>query len=442
MLITIIWIFFNPVAPCHKKLSDELSSSKDKIILLEKVNDVNQETINNLQEQITRRDEDLKAVRAERKELFQRWNTSDSYINYLQDEFLRRQALVVEDLRVVKEKTAATDAVLEALAMIQKDNRAFFLKVLDKVTDLSELQASIVKETHQTHKNTLQILQDVIKINTRMQNQIDDYGENQKFLIGMVKNMTNDESKLWSIIHSLRSAIAELEEEQRLEINEIVDKQNESVRLLITALLELVSQDDIWQKLNNDTLSENLEKLRMVRYAMDESLKMIRSENSTLAMNLQHSFETKLDELKEQINWKDDQSMEQWVEEPKVKSKMMRDLRNKALSKINEIKLDGLDAEELEKAQIRLEELKIELNNQDLELMDMMNKKIEVDQLQKKYEKMFTDHQKHIDDIGNTKFNVTIDVEKYIVIGGMPERSDTPRAKAISYHPKDLQIEE
>ena len=442
MLITIIWIFFNPVAPCHKKLSDELSSSKDKIILLEKVNDVNQETINNLQEQITRRDEDLKAVRAERKELFQRWNTSDSYINYLQDEFLRRQALVVEDLRVVKEKTAATDAVLEALAMIQKDNRAFFLKVLDKVTDLSELQASIVKETHQTHKNTLQILQDVIKINTRMQNQIDDYGENQKFLIGMVKNMTNDESKLWSIIHSLRSAIAELEEEQRLEINEIVDKQNESVRLLITALLELVSQDDIWQKLNNDTLSENLEKLRMVRYAMDESLKMIRSENSTLAMNLQHSFETKLDELKEQINWKDDQSMEQWVEEPKVKSKMMRDLRNKALSKINEIKLDGLDAEELEKAQIRLEELKIELNNQDLELMDMMNKKIEVDQLQKKYEKMFTDHQKHIDDIGNTKFNVTIDVEKYIVIGGMPERSDTPRAKAISYHPNDMQTDE
>ena len=442
MLITLIWIFFNPVAPCHKKLSDELSSSKDKIILLEKVNDVNQETINNLQEQITRRDEDLKAVRAERKELFQRWNTSDSYINYLQDEFLRRQALVVEDLRVVKEKTAATDAVLEALAMIQKDNRAFFLKVLDKVTDLSELQASIVKETHQTHKNTLQILQDVIKINTRMQNQIDDYGENQKFLIGMVKNMTNDESKLWSIIHSLRSAIAELEEEQRLEINEIVDKQNESVRLLITALLELVSQDDIWQKLNNDTLSENLEKLRMVRYAMDESLKMIRSENSTLAMNLQHSFETKLDELKEQINWKDDQSMEQWVEEPKVKSKMMRDLRNKALSKINEIKLDGLDAEELEKAQIRLEELKIELNNQDLELMDMMNKKIEVDQLQKKYEKMFTDHQKHIDDIGNTKFNVTIDVEKYIVIGGMPERSDTPRAKAISYHPNDMQTDE
>ena len=442
MLLPIILIFFNPAAPCHRNLNDELSSSKNKIKLLEEVNEVKQETIDNLQAQIKQKNEDLKIEKRERNELFTRWNSSSSYINYLHDEFLRKQALVVEDLKVAKEGAAATDAVLQALAMMQKDNRAFFLKVLDRVTDISELQADIVKETHQTHKNTLQILQDVIKINTRMQNQIEDYGKNQKFLIGMVKNMTDDESKLWSIIHSLRSAISELKEEQRLEISEILEKQNETVRLLITSLLELVSQDDIWQKLNNDTLSDNLEKLRMVRYAMDESLKMIRSENSALAMNLQHSFESKLDELKGQINWKEDQSMEQWVEEPKVKSKMMRDLRKKALDKISEIRLDGLDAEELKIAQDKLDKLKIELNNQDLELIEMMNKKLEIDQLQKKYEDMFEDHKRQIDELQNVKFNVTIDEEKYFIQGLIPPRSDTPTAKALIQKPKTITTQE
>ena len=411
-------------------------------MLLEQVNDVNKETISNLQKQIAQKDKDLKDEKKARNDLFGKWNSADSYINYLHAEFLRKQALVVEDLRTAKTGAAATDAVLKALAKMQQDNRSFFLKVLNKVTYISDVQAKIVKETHQTHKNTLQILKDVIKINSRMQDQLEDYGENQKSLINMVKNMTNDETRLWSIIHSLRSAIAELKDEQRLEINEILEKQSETSRLLVTALLELVGQEDIWKELNNDTLSENLEKLRMVRLAMDESLKMIHSEDTALALNLQHSFEVKLNELKSKINWKEDQSMEQWVEEPKVKSKMMRDLRNNALEQLKEIRLNGLDAEELEKAQARLEQLKIDLNNQDLELLDMMNKKVEIDQLQKKYEEMFDNHEKQINDLKNVKFNVTIDEDKYLKIENMSGRSDAPIAKAVFYEPRKRQMNE
>ena len=150
----------------------------------------------------------------------------------------------------------------------------------------------------------------------------------------------------------------------------------------------------------------------MVRFAINESLKLIESDNATLAMDLQHNFENKFEELRKEINWKNNQTITQWVQEPIVKQKMTRDLRNKALDKIKEIPLDGLNKQELDEITIKLKTLEEEIKNQDIKLGDLMKKRIVK--------------------LKQAEFNKTVDESKYLEINEFPIRSDMPTAQAFS----------
>ena len=310
--------------------------------------------------------------------------------------------------------------------------RSFFNEIMNKITTMSERQSELLLASHITHRSTLKILQRVVELNNKMQLSIDIYGQNQDLLVKTIKQMTADEAKLYTTIHSLRSAISTLEDEQREQISEILDKHGEAQRLLITTTLNLISDEDIWNKLNNSTLSENIEKLQMVRYAINESLKLIENDNATLALNLQHNFENKFEELRKEINWKSNQTMSQWIQEPIVKQKMTRDLRNKALDRIKEIPLEGLNKQELEDITAKLKILESEIKNQDIELEDLMKKRIVIDDLKIKYEEMHNDHMAKVDELRKEEFNKTIDESKYFDTAEFPVRSDMPTAQALT----------
>ena len=87
--------------------------------------------------------------------------------------------------------------------------------------------------------------------------------------------MTMEEQKLWGIIVSLRKAFAEMAIEQRKEIGTLVDKAGEKDRnfkLLISSLLELISQRDLWDVLLKSDLKQNIQKLRNVKIAITKGI--------------------------------------------------------------------------------------------------------------------------------------------------------------------------
>ena len=431
IFVLISFLLFDFTKACANKLKDDLVTTKEKVSLLNQVVDAKQETIDKLEKQLKLNRDNLKTTTNDRNMLFVRWNTTNQYVIHLQQEFLRKQKLLIQDLKVEKSKVSATDVLLKALIDLQMNHRTFFNEIMDKISIMSERQSELLLASHTTHKNTLKILQRVVELNNKMQLSIDIYGQNQDLLVETIKQMTADEAKLYTTIHALRNAISTLEDEQREQVSEILDKHGEAQRLLITTTLNLVSDEDIWNKLNNNTLAENIEKLQMVRYAINESLKLIKNDNATLALNLQHNFEDKFEELRKEINWKSNQTMSQWVQEPIVKQKITRDLRNKALEKIKEIPLDGLNKQELNEITNKLQILEDEIKSQDIELEDLMKKRVVIDELKSKYEEMHSDHMAKIEELKKEEFNKTIDESKYLETDKFPIRSDKPTAQAL-----------
>ena len=429
MLITFLLII-NRASACAKKYDDDLIKSKEKIKLLEDVLESNNKTINMLKDEVKKNNDDIEEKdeiinkrNKEKKEIQGKWQEADSYIKYIHEEFLKE----VNKVRNLETSKLATDAVLQALIKMEENNREFFERIMDKVTYISDKQTKMLQNTQATHQETLKVLQNIVSINNEMQTTLEKYNSNQDELLSIIGKMTIDEMELWSMVKSLRSVIATLKEEQRAQIGEILDKQGERTRLLITSVLNLVSQQDIWKQLNNDTLSENLEKLQIVKFAISEGLKIIDNENATLAMDLKFDFENKLDELKEGINWKENQTIGEWVNEPNVRMKITKDLRNKAMQKIKEISLEGLSIENLVIAQKRLKNLENEIKKQDIELEDLMEKKIEIDEMKAEYKMMNVEHSNTIENLKQGNINATLTDDEI-----QPIRSDVAHAQPLT----------
>ena len=429
MLITTFFVIKAALA-CARKFDDDLLKSKEKIELLENVLESRNQTINLLRGEVDRKNEDivnkekvLEENKIEKSEMLNKWNAADGYIKHMHSEFLKEVAKV----RRLETSKSATDAVLKALVTMEENNRSFFERIMDKVTHISDKQTTMLQNTQATHKETLSVLQNIVAMNNEMKSTLEKYNSNQGELMMIIDKMTVDEMELWNMVKSLRSVIAALEEEQKAQISEMLDKQGERTRLLIASVLNLVSQQEIWKQLNNDTLSENLEKLQIVKFAISEGLKIIDNENATLAMNLKFNFENKLTELKDGINWKENQTIGEWVNEPNVRMKITKDLRNSAMKNLQEISLDGLSNENLAEAQRKLESLRSEIVKQDIELEDLIEKKIEIKKMKQEYKTMNTNHSSLIDEIRQENFNITID-------GGEEEvpRTDRAYAKAIT----------
>ena len=423
--ILIICSFFDPSFGCANKIGDDLKKSNDKIILLENVLDANKQTIMDLEKELDSKNEELRESESKKDMYFNRWNSTNEYVKFLHEEFLRKQKVLVGKLERERTEVAASDRVLRALVEMHENQRSFFERILSKVETMSYKQNDLILASQKTNENILTVLQQVIEINQEMRSTINTYGENQKKLVNIVQNMTNDESELWGMVQSLRAVIAKLDNEQKNQIVEIIDKQDETTRMLIASVLNLISQKNLWESLTNDTLSDNIGRLNLVRRAINESMKFIQFENSTLAHSLEANFESKLEELKESINWKDGQSLNDWIQEPLVRQKIVRDLRRKALLEIEEINLDAVDGIILEEAQLKINNLRREVNNHNAKIEELMKNKIEIEEMRKEFDQINQEQKSQIDELKRHEFNITMNESDYYDI-------NTPRMDAIS----------
>ena len=63
------------------------------------------------------------------------------------------------------------------------------------------------------------------------------------------------------------------------------------------------------------------------------------AKNSSLAVKISENFEQSLNEVKVDIGWDDNKSIEEWLKEPSVQQKLIKDMRRKSLEEIKKINL-------------------------------------------------------------------------------------------------------
>ena len=66
------------------------------------------------------------------------------------------------------------------------------------------------------------------------------------------------------------------------------------------------------------------------------------AKNSSLAVKISENFEQSLNEVKVDIGWDDNKSIEEWLKEPSVQQKLIKDMRRKSLEEIKKINLGKL----------------------------------------------------------------------------------------------------
>ena len=174
--IIIFCLFFDLSRGCANKINNDLEKSRDKIILLENVLDANKQTIVKLENEINDKNKLLKESEEKKDIYFNRWNSTNEYVKFLHEEFLRKQRMVVDKLEEERREVAAQDRVLKALVDMQENQRSFFDKILHRVETMSSRQADLITASQKTNENILAVLQQVIEINHEMRSTIDVYG--------------------------------------------------------------------------------------------------------------------------------------------------------------------------------------------------------------------------------------------------------------------------
>ena len=246
----------------EKAYEDAINAKTERIRFLEDLYDRNQITLNE-KEGIIRRKDDITNF------YFNKWNETEEFRLKQQKDFIIVQEKMATEIKAKEASLKASDMLIDSIVELQSENRKFFAEVMNMMIRINDKQSELIMSAHETQKNTMSILKKVVEVSNRMHQELKSYGESQKQLFDIVANMTLDEQNLWGMVSSLREAIAKLKEDQQDQITMIIEmesRKDETTRMVLTTMLDMITQDELWNNIKEDDLLENISKLELMRY--------------------------------------------------------------------------------------------------------------------------------------------------------------------------------
>ena len=245
----------------EKAYEDAINAKTERIRFLEDLYDRNQVTLNE-KEGIIKRKDDITNF------YFNKWNETEEFRLKQQRDFIIVQEKMATEIKAKEASLKASDMLIDSIVELQSENRKFFAEVMNMMLRINDKQSELIMSAHETQKNTMSILKKVVEVSNRMHQELKSYGKSQKQLLNIVANMTQDEQNLWGMVSSLREAIAKLKEDQQDQITMIIEmesRKDETTRMVLTTMLDMITQDELWNNIEEDDLLENISKLELMR---------------------------------------------------------------------------------------------------------------------------------------------------------------------------------
>ena len=408
----------------HNRIIEEKT---DRIQYLEKAYDVRNQTIIIKDQIIAKKDEMA-------NHYYQKWNNTSAYREKQEKLFLEAEKNMKKDIAVKEEALRQTNIAIDVIVEVQKENKHFFGKILNEMMEMNNRQERILINQQETNERTIQVLDRVINVSEKMGREIESFGENNVKLLHLVSNMTKDEQALWKTTQGLRKAIAKLHDNQQKLIIKMIEQESErddTTKMVITSMMDLISQDNLWGSIQNDNLLENVSKLDLMRVAIEKGIQIIAARNTSLAQEMKDNFEEAMDEIKLDIGWSDGQSVQEWIDEPAVQRKIIKDLRDKALEELKNINTVGLDGDELAEAKNEVAELKRRINDSGIKMKELIEGNHRIGQMKADIANKV---QANVDRAIEAEKNTKPEVTNITITGSYTvENLDIPRPAALIY---------
>lgn len=402
----------------HNRIIEEKT---DRIQFLKKAYDVSNQTITLKDKIIAQKDEVA-------NHYYHKWNTTAAYRERQEKLFLEAEKNMKKDIAIREEALSATNVAIDVIVEVQRENKRFFGEILNEMMRMNNRQEKMLEKQQETNERTILILDRVIDVSEKMGMEIERFGENNVKLLNLVANMTKDEQALWKTTTGLRKAIAKMQDNQQELIIKMIEQESErdeTTKMVITSMMDLISQDDLWGSIQKDNLLENVSKLDLMRVAIEKGIQIIAARNTSLAQEMKDNFESAMDEIKLDIGWSDGQSVQEWISEPAVKRKMIKDLREKALLELKNINTVGLNDEELAEAKAEVMELRKRVNNSGAEMKELIEGNNRIGQMKVDIARKIQENVNRAIKVVPTRKNITI-TDSYNI-----ENFDIPRPAAL-----------
>ena len=201
----LIW----PIESCRNNkgnfISEEdhnnlINEKTNRIRYLEKLYDTGKDIINSKDELLREKDVTISKTTRESNFYFDKWNKTEEYRQEQLIEFNKVQAEMTKNVEEKEEQLTASTLAIRAITELQTENKRFFSEVLDLMVSMNNKQGELIISAHKTQRETMKILEKVVEVSNKMHQEIKNYGENQKTLLNIVANMTEDEQELYSMI--------------------------------------------------------------------------------------------------------------------------------------------------------------------------------------------------------------------------------------------------
>ena len=184
--------------------------------------------------------------------------------------------------------------------------------------------------------------------------------------------------------------MASLAEDERARISILIDHESEKdshFKQLLSHLLELIGQRELWDALGKNNLLQNIGKLNTIRQAISKGMLLIQSDDAELARNLRRNFDAAMKDIKIDVNWKVNVTTEEWLEEPVIKQRIAKESRQAALNNLEEIKLDKFVGEDLIRAKEEIQRMKNKLGNETMEYQEILSRNEKIKRMQDAFNK-------------------------------------------------------
>ena len=380
MIILAIIILINTEACGNSKKEnndDPISEEEYNKMLDEKTNRIHflENTMNLKNKTIEMKNQLIEAKDKVANQYYEKWNLTSQYRKKQEQHFRETEKIMKKELAIKEEAIKMTNIALDAIVKVQIENKQYFEGIMNEMMKMNYRQEKMLSSQQDTNHRTIQILNRVINVSERMSEEISKYGDNNAKLLNVIANMTRDEQTLWQTSKGLRKAIGQLHENQQIQIIKMIEQESErdeTTKMVLSTMLDLIANDNLWKSIQNDSLIENISKLDLMRVAVEKGMQIIAARNTSLAQEMKEKFEETMEEIKLDIGWSDGQSVEEWIEEPAVKRKIIKDLREKALNEIKMINTTGLNDEELRDTKAEIQKIKEKITNDSAEMKDLI----------------------------------------------------------------------
>ena len=443
----IILVLILPIAvkPCSskKEIDDDIISEEDyNQIINEKTDRIHylEDALNIRNTTIKLKDQLIEAKEKVAIQYYEKWNQTKEYRKQQEIFFRETEKTMKKELAIKEEAIKMTNYAIDTMVKVQIENRQYFEGIMNEMIKINNRQEKMLESQQEANQRTIQILDRVITVNERMEDDISRYGENNAKLLNVIANMTYDEQALLKTTTGLRRAIAQLHENQQNQIIKMIEQESErdeTTKMVLSTMLDLIANDNLWKSIQEDSLIENVSKLELMRVAVEKGMQIIASRDTSLAQEMKSNFEKAMNEIKPEIGWDDGKSVEEWIEEPAVRRKIIKDLRDKALNDIKMINTTGLNEEELRETKAEMQRIKDKIKNDNAELKDLIAGNNNIEEMKQKVTK-------RIQENVNKAIQAGIDArikQENITIQGQYEITETsvPRAAALK-NQHDIQI--